>query len=647
MQLAAILILSISVPLANDPTENAGTPRSGKSSTAHRIAINEIYYNPSARRKGGEFVEFVNAGNRVVDLSGWKLHGDVSFEFESGTRLSPDDFLVVVGDVRRAANYGYGSVAGAFEGNLPNDGGTIRLLDSAAREVDAVAYDQGGAWPADADGAGVSLELVDATSDNADPSNWAIGNSMSPGAKNIGRTSNASSVVITEILYRPRTRVVRRRFSRLRAPTYFEEGEYAGAEFVEIYNRSKKTVKLSRWRFTDGIAFEFPEGAKLHAREYAVVCRKPNVTRQLDAKIKVFGPFSGELSNGGERITLADNRMRLVDLDRRRLARDYRKCDLAIDGVAYPNIGVRYRGASSRSDAKRQWKFRFNKSKLHDGHRVLDTMVRRPLAQRIAFLVFDHSDIENLESDLVRVHLNGKFWGVYIIFESPNASWLARHGFDAAGEIYKARTVFSTLPGHNSDFYATTKLNDEAYWGIWNKKVRPLEVPTHIRELTRALNDLPDEKLGEWLDQHVDLEQWFTRWALYLLMEIDDFPAHNDYLFLPGEPGGRWKTLAYDFDSFGRAANLGLFYGDGSGHCEPNWQRNKFYERVSGHAVLRRIYLLKMREIIEEICPVETLHEIVDREYERSHPDMDLEHEKWAHRETRVTGADSRKAREA
>lgn len=316
-------------------------------------------------------------------------------------------------------------------------------------------------------------------------------------------------------------------------------------------------------------------------------------------------------------------------LDRNRHTRVYQDCSLVVDGVAYPHVGARYRGAGSRQSFKRQWKFRFNKGQLYNGNRVLDTMVAMPVIQRIVFRVADHLGIENLESDLVRVHLNGQFWGVYVVFESPNSAWLAKHGYDPSAQVYKGRSVSGGARARSSDLFRTFDYTDNDYWGIWNKKVESLEPPTHIRDLTVSLNDLPDSKLLPWLDAHVDVDQFLTRWAFYILLGIDDFPAHNYYLFLPRHPGGKWKWLSYDFDSLGRMAPIRVLYGDGKGGESPDWQRNRFCQIVSDNPTLRRLYFLKLREMIERRCRQGDIFKIVDDEATRSARDRALDASKW------------------
>jgi hypothetical protein len=114
-------------------------------------------------------------------------------------------------------------------------------------------------------------------------------------------------VVINELLYHPITGKVE-------------------DEFVELYNRGSEPVSLAGFRLTGGASFEFPavaaapgapgaEGTVIPAGGYLVIAKDPaGLARKYGlAKQKVVGPFEGQLSDGGEALTLRDARGHLVN----------------------------------------------------------------------------------------------------------------------------------------------------------------------------------------------------------------------------------------------------------------------------------------------------------------------------------------------
>jgi len=74
-------------------------------------------------------------------------------------------------------------------------------------------------------------------------------------------------------------------------------------EFLELYNAGNSAVNLSGWQFTDGIAFTFPNGTTLAAGGYLVVAQNPTAL-QTKFGVASLGPWVGQLSNEGEKITL-------------------------------------------------------------------------------------------------------------------------------------------------------------------------------------------------------------------------------------------------------------------------------------------------------------------------------------------------------
>lgn len=326
----------------------------------------------------------------------------------------------------------------------------------------------------------------------------------------------------------------------------------------------------------------------------------------------------------------------------------YVDASLVVNGIAYPHMSVRKRGRNTRVHPKHQWKFRFNRDRLFrgdgfhegvlygNGDRVVDLMLNQPYGQEMSFRIMDLSGAENFEHDLVRVHHNGSFFGVYVAFESPNSSWLRKHGFDAQDEIYKPRSSETPNRTLNADYYHNDIDTDFEYWGVWNKKVRSLERPTEMRELVSALNDLDIESFRDWATRRIDVDQWLTRWADYILMNIDDFTTNNHYLHLEGagsESGGRWKWYSYDFDSgftYNRVGPIRALYGDGKSGDNPDWQQGRWQRIVSDDPVLRRVYFLILRDMMDEVYLRGTVFSMMDELFELATPDRLLDVGRWS-----------------
>lgn len=77
-------------------------------------------------------------------------------------------------------------------------------------------------------------------------------------------------------------------------------------EFLELKNTGDTDLSLTGVHFSDGIAFEFPKGARIGAGEYRVLVSNGDAFRLRYPDVEVAGVYERNLSNGGETVTLAD-----------------------------------------------------------------------------------------------------------------------------------------------------------------------------------------------------------------------------------------------------------------------------------------------------------------------------------------------------
>ncbi len=87
-------------------------------------------------------------------------------------------------------------------------------------------------------------------------------------------------------------------------------------EFVELYNPVSTSINLAGWYFSDGITYQFPEGAILPAGGYIIIAQNPAQVRNKWKNIpnsSIFGPFEGALKNSGEKIELCNNTGEEID----------------------------------------------------------------------------------------------------------------------------------------------------------------------------------------------------------------------------------------------------------------------------------------------------------------------------------------------
>ena len=204
----------------------------GMASPLLALTITEVNYHPRDGIHALEFVEVFNETAEPIDLGGFLFSRGVDFVFPRLTFLGARSYLVVCADedaVREA--YGIENTIGNWSSStaLNNGGETLELVNASGAFLARVDYDDGGRWPAGADGSGFTLEICDPYGDMDDPTNWRESSARggSPGRMNPDwpRDSAEFRVSINEALTLP--------------------GDGASAGWVELYNPAGVAVDLS------------------------------------------------------------------------------------------------------------------------------------------------------------------------------------------------------------------------------------------------------------------------------------------------------------------------------------------------------------------------------------------------------------------
>jgi len=154
--------------------------------SAANLVVAEFNYHPaepvlpaeiavSTDRGDYEFIELQNIGAQSLDLTGVSFTAGITATVPDNTMLAPGGRAVLVKNAAAFAVRHPGvSIAGAFSGNLSNDGERVLLTSSRTGVIRDFTYNDAPPWPGDADGSGFSLVLI-APATNPDhnlPQNW-------------------------------------------------------------------------------------------------------------------------------------------------------------------------------------------------------------------------------------------------------------------------------------------------------------------------------------------------------------------------------------------------------------------------------------------------------------------------------------------
>jgi hypothetical protein len=87
---------------------------------------------------------------------------------------------------------------------------------------------------------------------------------------------------------------------------YHPAGAGETLEFIELYNDRAVIEDMTNCAFTNGIEYIFEPGTKIGPKSYLVVARDPAALQEAYGISDVRGPYTGRLSNDGERIELSN-----------------------------------------------------------------------------------------------------------------------------------------------------------------------------------------------------------------------------------------------------------------------------------------------------------------------------------------------------
>ena len=228
------------------------------------LIISEIMYNPADPDGVGvgidpadlEYVEIYNTEEIPLELSRFRLSGEVEFVFPEGTMIAGRTYLVVASNPAVASSfYGISGVRGPFSGHLADSGGQVQLENQMGAILLGTNYSDDYPWPAAADGVGHSLVLAqpDYSEDSAlawKASAYVQGN---PGTSNPTLPGFDANVVINEVL---------------------AHTDPPNLDFIELYNYSRTAVNLSGYTLKDEDlvhSYTIPNGTTIAADGYLAV----------------------------------------------------------------------------------------------------------------------------------------------------------------------------------------------------------------------------------------------------------------------------------------------------------------------------------------------------------------------------------------
>jgi hypothetical protein len=526
-----------------------GRPTAGGPNAAPRpgaVAIHEIHYHPLRGRE--EFVELL--AREAVDLGGWRLGGAIEHTFAPGTILEAGDLIAVARDPPfLRGRHGGILVAGPFRGRLPNDTGTLIVLDPLGREVERVRYADDGSWPREPDGEGPSLELLDPSRGNESGLAWraSLIAGGTPGRPNSVSLSGAAPPLIQSLEHHP---LLPLPGEAIEVSARIEGGE---GVIIELHHREDgaEEWKVEPMRF-DGRFFRAPLAPRSEGTvvEYAIRAREPGKSAE-EAWFPAGDPGSALIEIRERRDSPVETTYRLIlrarDLEALRgdpLADVLRPATLVAGGRAYHDVRVRYRGHGSRLLEPKSYRLVFTDENRFEEMKVIFLNAFRPERQVMGMDLWRRAGLPYSRARLVRLTVNGEYFPAYAKLEPINERYLERHFGESDGNLYRGQRQadFSYLgadPAAYEPLYEKHSNEEERDW-------------SDVILLSRVFAEASDEEFPAAIAGLIDVEEWIDWIALNTVLSNLEGGLHRDTgddYFLYRSPHRGFVLLPWDMDS--------------------------------------------------------------------------------------------------
>jgi len=594
------------------PTPNAPNGIAG-SNPGQQVVINELMYHPSSEDSAEEFIELHNAGASAVDLAGWELKKGIKFTFPD-VSIPAGGYLVVAADLEAVpAKYpALSNVVGPWTGKLSNNGETINLEDSTGALVDTLTYADEGDWSQrslnesdqgtrgwiwldDHDGGGRSLELVSPTMPNDLGQNWtaSLTEQGTPGVVNSTVAANVApfildvshspaipnstdSVTVTarlldEAVGASATLYWRTGNGSINTVAMQDDGQNGdlvasdGVLSGQIPSRSNGTVVEFYVSASDALGNDrtWPAPTDNEGQAANLLYQVDNDYANID-RVPGAAPIYFEVMTESERQTFED-------IDRYSDAQ-MNTTLIVVSGtgtdVRY-NAGVRIRGSGSRNDNPPNNRINLPSDRPLNGVTSLNINTRSVRNQIAGSALFRLAGLPAAEAKAVFLQSNGENLhndDVYAHVEPLNSDFVTNQfPLDSNGNLYKGRRPNESPPGGEGaglEYFGDDPLPYNSYVKQTNESEADW---SDVIELTRVLNNTPDDEYLEAVEQVVDIDQWMRFFAMNVVINntenglVRGDSLGDDYAMYRGTVDTRFKMVPHDLDSLFSNSEDGIF----------------------------------------------------------------------------------------
>jgi spore coat protein H len=201
---------------------------------------------------------------------------------------------------------------------------------------------------------------------------------------------------------------------------------------------------------------------------------------------------------------------------------------------------MRIRGDTSREDPKKSLKIKFDSTSFSPTEMVFNlnaeysdkTLIRQYLSSKL----IQQSGQICFNSELVKIYLNNKYYGLYLKVENIDERFLKRNNLSKKNNLYKA-----TKDG------ACLSIFDDVN-AKWEKKTNKNGSFNDLKELIEKVNNTPDKDFYSFVKNTFEYKSLVNVIALNMFLSNGSTYYHNYYLYHDLYKTGKWQLFQWDID---------------------------------------------------------------------------------------------------
>ena len=276
------------------------------------------------------------------------------------------------------------------------------------------------------------------------------------------------------------------------------------------------------------------------------------------------------------------------------------------------------------------YRIRFHKDQTWNGMTgcavIFEYDDRFVLAEPLAFELYRRAGNAACLTDFVRLSIHGQTLGYHLVVEPINAAFLRRNRLDPDGDLYNILWYGNGIEGQHE------------------KQNHPDHDHGALRELVQALGASSGEAQSELIRRHFDVPQVATYFAVNAVLSHWDGFFNNYFAYQAPKPDGRWRMFPWDQDKtwgFHDASGDQVFFdmplsfgmngdrppGGGEPRFDPgHWWRpgGYFSGPLLANPEFRKRFLLRTREILEDVYTEKIFFPIIEGLAERLKPEVEI-----------------------